>query len=120
MTFDEAVTVIRKDIEEDNNWRSARSKMHETLNAALAAQHELQQHPAKLAEVAALTTKLAALLQLIEDRQAQLDRLDADYRTKEQAKQHRLTVLDEQIQLKEQKLAGIEARLDKLRLHLTA
>jgi len=118
MTFDEAVTVIRKDIEEENNWRSARQKMQETLNAALEARHEVQQLAAKRAELTALTNQQAAVQRMIEDRQLQLTGFEADLAVKEQRAQQRLDELDAQIQTKETKLAVAEKRLDDLKNHL--
>jgi hypothetical protein len=93
--------------------------MHEVLNAALEARHEVQQLAAKRAELTVLTTKQASVLRDIDEHEKVLARHGTDLAEKERVAQLRLSALDEQIHGREQKLAAIETRLDKLREHLS-
>jgi chromosome segregation ATPase len=111
MTYDEAITTIRKDIEEEKNWRSARQKMHEVLNAALEAQHEVQSLASKRALLEVLTTKQATLQRSIDERQAQMDQLDADYSTKKQDLDARLSTARAEVEAAKKLKQDTEAQL---------
>jgi hypothetical protein len=70
MNFTEALAVLRKDEEEDRNWRSARSKLTELLTACLAAD----------AELAGKAAQSQSLDQQIERKQAELGHVEEHVR----------------------------------------
>lgn len=88
MTTAEALTILRKDAEEERNWRSARAKLTEVLEAATAAHTGLEpvtkQKAALESDVAALRTAFNTLTQNYESYQKQYGQLDQEYRTRKQ------------------------------------
>ncbi len=90
MNFNQALAVLKKDEEEERNWRSARAKLADVLESAMAANTALEpvtQHKAALeSDVAALRASFAKLdgdFQMLQRRHARLDE-------EHQAKQHAL------------------------------
>ena len=103
MNVHEALAVLRKDEEEDRNWRSARSKLTELLTACVAAE----------ATERTLTQRHASLESDVATSRAALSTLDADY----QVLQKQYGQLDQQYRDKKQTL---EASLNTVRGDLDA
>lgn len=88
MTNTEALAVLAKDVEEDKNWRSARSKLTEVLTAAIAADatcHTLtRQHTSLESDIAALRAVFSKLDADYQALQKQYGQLDQEHRAKKQ------------------------------------
>ena len=105
MNFNQALAVLKKDEEEERNWRSARAKLTEVLAAAIAADVALepvtQQKAALESDVAALRASFAKLdgdFQMLQRRHARLDE-------EHQAKHH---ALDASLSTARADLAAVE------------
>lgn len=121
MTFHQALAILKKDEEEERNWRSARAKLAEVVAAAIEADTALQpvtkQKQALESDVAALRTDVATLNADYQRLQKSYGQLDAEHRARKQQLEATLsTVLAELAaaqQLKhdtEEQLATITAK----------
>ena len=118
MNFNQALAVLKKDEEEERNWRSARAKLTEVLESAIAAHTALepvmQQKAALESDVAALRTAFKTLDQDYQRLQAQYGQLDHEYRTKQQALDSTLTTTRAEVAAAQQLKRDTEAQLAKI------
>ncbi len=122
MTTAEALAVLRKDAEEDRNWRSATAKLAEVLEAALNADASMQaccekEAPIR-ASVAALETHSAELQRTILDQQHQIATFAADLAKKKQLEASALAEVRAQRETEEAKLAAVHRELEALKAKL--
>lgn len=122
MHFAEALTILRKDAEEERNWRSARSKIQEVLEAAIQADSSLQaccdKEARSGASVAALETQRDALHRTLLDLQRQVSTCDATLAEKKQDEAAALAEVRAQRQAEDSKLADVRTQLAELKTKL--
>ncbi|TKB72530.1 MAG: hypothetical protein E8D46_13040 [Nitrospira sp.] len=118
MNFNQALAVLKKDEEEERNWRSARAKLADVLESAMAAHTALEtvtKQKAELeADVAALRgvfTQLDADYQALRAQHGQLDR---EHRAKQQALDATLTTTRAEVAAAQQLKRDTEAQLAKI------
>ena len=118
MNFNQALAVLKKDEEEERNWRSARAKLTEVLESAMAAPTALElvthQKSALEADVAALRTAFTTLDQDYQRLQTQYGQLDHEHRTKQQALDSTLTTTRAEVAAAQQLKRDTETQLAKI------
>ena len=118
MNFHAALAILKKDEEEERNWRSARAKLAEVLTAAIAADGALEpvrkQQQQLDADVAALRTAFTTLDQDYQRLQTQYGQLDHEYRTKQQALDSTLTTTRAEVAAAQQLKRDTETQLAKI------
>ena len=122
MNFAEAVAVLKKDVEEDKNWRSARAKLAEVVEAAMTADASLQaccDKEAQLrASVAALEHHRDELQRTILDQQRQIATFADDLAKKQQLEASTLADVRAQREAEEAKLDAVQHELEALKAKL--
>ncbi len=122
MTVSESLVVLRKDAEEDNNWRSARTKMIEVLESLQSAESRLQ---AIVTDEANLRASCATLNQQRDDLNAtmidlrgKIARFADDLAEKQKLEQAALADVRAAREAEEQKLADVQEKLGALKKQL--
>ena len=118
MNFNQALAVLKKDEEEERNWRSARAKLADVLESAMAAHTALepvtQQKAALESDVAALRVAFTKLDQDHQRLQTQYGQLDHDYRTKQQVLEATLSATRAEVAAAQQLKRDTETQLAKI------
>jgi chromosome segregation ATPase len=118
MNFNQAITILRKDEEEERNWRSARGKLAEVLEAAMAADRALEpvtkQKQALESDVAALRATYAKLDGDYQTLQKHYKQLDDEYRVKTQSLEATLSAVRAEVAAAQQLKWDTEAQLAKI------
>jgi hypothetical protein len=118
MNFNQALAVLKKDEEEERNWRSARAKLADVLESAMAAHTALepvtQQKAALEYDVAALRTAYGKLDADYTALQQSYGQLEAAHRTKKQTLDDSLATTRGEVAAAQQLKRDTEAQLAKI------
>ena len=118
MNFNQALTILKKDEEEERNWRSARAKLAEVVEAAIAADVALEsakmQKTALESDVAVLRTAYGKLDADYTALQQSYGQLEAAHRTKKQTLDDSLATTRGEVAAAQQLKHDTEAQLAKI------
>jgi len=119
MEIQDAIKVLKKDVEEEKNWRSARLKMIEVLETVDRGAADLAQLEARKRalheDCARLGAEQTSLQHSVKRLQQEVSGWKADLAAKEKLKAERCCSIDEEIAAKERRLAELNTELRALK-----
>ncbi len=121
--FTEGLKILRKITEEEKHWRSGLLRIEELLQAAEHAERVVldaaQKEQTLQASIASLGADQIALQKSLKLVQGEVSGWKGDLAAKEKIAAERLGELDRQIEVKEQRLQELTAKLDDVRARAT-
>ena len=123
MNFANGLKILRKITEEERNWRSGMLQIEELLQTAEQADAVLRDKAKQHAELEETISRLCAeetaLKRSVQNFQKESGGWKADLQEKERIKTDRLNALDDQIDVKETRLAELMEKLEEIRGRVT-
>jgi chromosome segregation ATPase len=116
--YSDGLTVLRKVVEDERNWRSGMGQIETLLNAAEAAEKALAEHENRKATLAANIERLEREGKQYENSvnevKAKLNGFAADLAEREASAQSRLTAINDELTAKQAMLTEANASLSRI------